>query len=63
VDTAGWVDPVRIAVLRSDHREFTTAALNVVTGMKFLPATSGTRPVPVWINVPVTFALAREPAP
>jgi TonB family protein len=57
IDTLGVPDNASIWVESTTHEAFTTAAITVVTRMRFRPATKDGRPVPVRVTLPVTFAL------
>lgn len=45
VDSAGHVDPASVTVLRSSRAEFTTAVLNAIPNLRFVPAESRGRRV------------------
>jgi periplasmic protein TonB len=55
VGTDGRVAEAR--TLRSAHPAFEAPAERVLRRMRFEPATSRARPVPVWVELPVTFRL------
>jgi len=65
VDTTGLADTASARVVRSSHPEFTRAVLTALAGMKFRPATMGSRRVPQWVEQDFGFRIAdasTEPA-
>jgi TonB family protein len=59
IDTAGYVIPGSLNVLRSSHEEFTNAVRAAVYSMRFSPARHGGRKVIQAVQQPFEFRLAR----
>ena len=54
----GVVDQASIETIDATDYRFAQAAREVVMKMRFAPARLGGRPLPYWMNIPVTFQLA-----
>jgi protein TonB len=51
----GTVDPASVAVLESTNQEFSTAAIEVVKRMRFIPGIVNDRAVRVGVQLPIVF--------
>lgn len=52
----GWVDATSIAVMSSNHAEFSRAAIRAVQELRFTPARANGRAVKLWTLLPVHFS-------
>lgn len=59
----GTVDPASILAILSTHEGFEEPAVSVIGQMRFTPALVNDRPVRVWVEVPIRFAVEAPPAP
>jgi TonB family protein len=51
----GSVDSASVSIQSSPEPEFNEPAARVAMQLRFRPAKVGGRPVPVWVNYPITF--------
>ncbi|MBB4638814.1 TonB family protein [Longimicrobium terrae] len=58
----GRVDTTDVHVVRASHDEFVIPALRSLQALTFYPARINSRPVKVWIELPVQFAVDNSPA-
>lgn len=62
IDETGTVQETRVQE-SSGHAALDEAALRVAATMRFTAALNRDRPVPVWVNFPITFEAGPEPGP
>lgn len=51
----GMVDSARVTMVHASNTAFVEPAANVARGMRFKPATVDSRPVAVWVILPIAF--------
>ena len=59
VNGQGRVDPGSVSVINASHDAFGEASSKVVEKMRFKPAKVGGRPVPVLVQIPISWTLER----
>lgn len=60
VDAEGRTSPGSIVVMSTSHPDFAGASAAVVSTMRFRPARIGGRPVPVLVEIPISWTLLRD---
>lgn len=60
VNGQGRVDPGSVSVMNATHDAFGDASSKVVERMRFRPARVGGRPVPVLVQIPISWTLERS---
>jgi protein TonB len=59
ISSDGRVDPATVRVIQTSHEQFAQATINAVERFRFKPGRYQGKPVPVLIQLPVTWKVER----